>query len=690
MDVRLPDGRVIRNVPEGTSKKDLAKKLIDNNVIDDDMLTQLDPRLAMERGMSAGERFLVGTGRGFMDVAQGAKQLGLEVGEFLNIVDPSTVKRYNEQTQEELDFYNQGELGFAGGAGRVTGNIAATAAPGGVVAKGASAVPALAKLGQALSASRVGRAAMGAGAGAAGGSTVFVEEGDSRLTNTMVGAGAGAVLPTVAGAISRGLQKIPRKLGIVATRSARRKAALESLRGKVPKGDELSIADDIADGLTPEQALAKYEIERIGATPTRGRISGDPGDLGIEVRLGRAQDNISDDIARLQGVQQQNKKTILDYAQSKVEAFGPSGQSGARARSALSGAKQSVKENVVDPAYEKAGSKLAAWGDDVVVPTNNLKGAIDEFADDFTLNELAPLKSALNSFDLESLTAAQAERLRRRLDRATVTKEGVRAKAALMRALESDVKDKFGEDLFAEARDLSYKEYFQKYVNPARVRAVIEGDIAPEDLSRKVLSSFNVDETTQFFKVLDEVDPETANAVRGSIMNDIVSKLRSGAIDAEGVPEINSAQFFRNINNLKGEQINAIFGDGAYKSLQDLSRSVQRLISVDRRAAGPNTANDLANRVQDAGFALLTKFPLLGSIMLSMGRAVRNTGKDIQNSRLARRALNIALLKNENVMGDIMNQSVSFGGSAAIGQQAASNKEAPVEKTREFIGGFSQ
>ena len=704
-NVRLPNGKIVRNVPEGTSREDLARKLRDNNVISQEEFQAMAPRAAIDEGLSAGERFMIGTGRGAMDVAEGAKQLGLEVGDFLGMVDPSKVKKFTQNAEQERQLYNKGDLGVMGTAGRVTGNIAATAVPGGAVMKGLSAIPKLGAAGRAIMAARGAKIAIAAGAGGAGGAMTFVPEGGSRLQNAALGSLVGMVGQKAVNALSRQIQKIPRGLSRLASANRRRKVAIESLRGKVPDNELQGIADDVADGLTPDQALRKADIERIGGIPTRGRVSGEPGDLAAEVRLGRAQENASGDVVALQEAQQANKRTILQNADQMVKRYASPDQAapgvaGRRAASALSEAKDQTQKNVVTPAYNQAGEKLAQFGDDVSIQANQVANSVADEIDNLNDPGMAPVRGVLREFGILSktdegfavnpqaqLNAKQAESLRRRLSKINGPNPG-RVASKVQRALEADVKDTFGEDIFGAARRTAKDEFFDKYVNPARVNAVIQGDVAPEKITSQ-MKNWSADETSKFFQVLDEANPQVGQAMRASFMDDLMSRLRGHSLDVEGLPEITAATFSRGLNQVGDDKLNAVFGEGAAKAIKRFANSVKALTSVDRRAAGPNTANDLINKIQGAGFAMQTKFPILGSLLISASRAIGNANIDKQTQRQARRALNINLLKNEQVMQDILGQQVSVGGTMAAGQQGAQTGEDAKQAGQRLLRGMT-
>lgn len=181
MDVRLPDGRIIRNVPEGTTKAQLVQKLQAGGIqvpaewmqggaspegaarqLEQDRKTY-DPTV----GMSGGQRFLAGVGKAITDVGRGVRQyLPQAVGGMTN-------EQVAEARALDQPLMNTG----AGIAGNIAGNVA-LAAPT-VLVPGAATIPGAAAVGAAYGALQPG---------------VNTEE---RLKNTAIGGVAGAAVPAV-------------------------------------------------------------------------------------------------------------------------------------------------------------------------------------------------------------------------------------------------------------------------------------------------------------------------------------------------------------------------------------------------------------------------------------------------------------------------------------------------------------
>lgn len=172
-----------------------------------------------------GGNFMVDLGRGFMDVAQGGKQLALMAGERLGLAEPGSAQSYTDRITEEISQYeaDRGALN----PGRFTGNLLSTVAVPGGVAGGAGM--------------RLGTAALsGAGIGAAMPAT-----GENLLSDKATNAAFGAAGGAAGSAIMSGLGK-----------------GVNMLRGRVGQGVDNPVQE------------AFDEADRFGVAMTAGDASG--------------------------------------------------------------------------------------------------------------------------------------------------------------------------------------------------------------------------------------------------------------------------------------------------------------------------------------------------------------------------------------------------------------------------------
>lgn len=216
MDVTLPDGTVVQNVPEGTTKSQLVAKLKaaghDTSWAPDHVNS---PNVAPENradyqydptsGMSWADKFFAGAGKAAVDMGRGIRQLGAEAGQLvgLNTNADQYRQQQDEINQQDAPLMQTG----AGIVGNIAGNIATTYA-GGSLLRGAGALAGAGRVGQALTTAgnviaspNTVRGAATAGAVMGGIQPVGTE--DSRTLNTALGAGTGAASQAVGNVLGR-------------------------------------------------------------------------------------------------------------------------------------------------------------------------------------------------------------------------------------------------------------------------------------------------------------------------------------------------------------------------------------------------------------------------------------------------------------------------------------------------------
>lgn len=161
--------------------------------------------------MSFIQKLLAGTGKSFVDTAEGVKQLGAYAGEKVGLVSPETVARIQKEVDERALRDKPLMQTGAGIAGNIIGQAAQFSAPAGLLGKTAT-VANLAKTG-------AGGYGLAAGGGAAFGASQPVTSDQSRLKNIGLGAAGGVAgqalgqaIPKVANAIgARALNKATTK-----------------------------------------------------------------------------------------------------------------------------------------------------------------------------------------------------------------------------------------------------------------------------------------------------------------------------------------------------------------------------------------------------------------------------------------------------------------------------------------------
>lgn len=676
MKVELPDGSVIEDVPEGTTKEQIVGKLLRAGRIDRDTAAQWMPapnytRADLDKSIGTIDRFLIGTGRGYVDAWEGIKQLALEG---VDVVDAALTggaigggEFADEYTQEVMpgrETYSQGDLGVPGTVGRVAGNIAPMIVPGGAAAKGLG----LAKVAsQGGTAARVAATTLG---GAGGGATVFVEPGGfSRGENMAMAAVLAPPLAKIASGLTNALGNVVQRGKASVTRAARRKAAISYLSsdGTLTAAHRARIADDVADGFTPEQALRKFELEEVGAVPTRGRVTGDVDDLRFEVDQSRVSGAVAD-------VEQESRRGMVakmdEIARGMTPLSTEVGEVGEDVAAALKAGRKAARM-VEDKAYKAADDAVANMPE---VGTANLEAVLNRKFDFFLDPNLAPLQSALRRAGIltaegveqgKKLTGEQAEIV---LSVVKGLEPKGRAKhlvGEVRNALQKDVVESLGEDVYAPARAISARR-FATYDTPERVSAIIEGKIAPEQLIRKMgernFSAKNVDELVT---ALDDVDPQLVSQVRGSFLNELF-KTAKGSLDQGNVPRLTPQTLLNRLDAIGPRKLTALYGERRAGDLMTFANRLQRAASTDFRTAGPGTAGDLERKIGPIFSRIIDGFPG-GQWVTGLMQAASSGAKDRAAQRQIRRALNVQLLARENLLRDVLVPSDAPGVGAAIG-----------------------
>lgn len=166
MDVKLPNGKIIKGVPDGTSKTEVMRKAVNAGLATyQDFGERVDPTA----DMSTGQKLAAGAGKAVFDIGRG-------IGQRFGMVDETDVVA---SRQRDAALMNTG----AGKVGNVAGNVLALAP--------ASFIPGVNTM--------AGAAALGGASGLA----VPTAGNESVLGNVALGAAGGAAGQGIANAVGR-------------------------------------------------------------------------------------------------------------------------------------------------------------------------------------------------------------------------------------------------------------------------------------------------------------------------------------------------------------------------------------------------------------------------------------------------------------------------------------------------------
>jgi hypothetical protein len=240
MDVRLPDGTILKNVPDGTTKAQLTEKLAANGY-DISMLggaapsaaeaapvEQVSPRRQMvEAELRSVAAPFAGFSKGAGNVMFGGQRLvgrGLEALGATQTGQALIQDAARRQAEQEAFIAPYREAApVRTGAGEFTGEVVSTLPVGGVIAKGVSKVPGAGRVAEAIrtggfrtgapvATTAGGRAAdiatRAAGGAVVGGTSAALLNEEEAATGAGIGAVAPLVLPTVGKYVAIGGGKI--------------------------------------------------------------------------------------------------------------------------------------------------------------------------------------------------------------------------------------------------------------------------------------------------------------------------------------------------------------------------------------------------------------------------------------------------------------------------------------------------
>ena len=303
MNVRMPDGTIVKNVPEGTTQTELQRRygqyraeLAVSESKRKRLSGESQPEYRPTDDMDQVQRFLAGVGKSAYDTGRGLKQIGAEAGNALGLVDDSTVSGITEDVKaaraRDQDLLSTG----AGLLGNVAGTVGSVALPLGAVSKAGQAANFLrtAKVAKSLAVpTGYGSAA---GSGALLGAVQPVASDESRLLNAAVGGGVGIGGQFAANLIGRVAQPIRAKLNSAEKRAVENlEAAGVELSPAQRTGSRVaqSVERRLADNPASAPSIAAATAERMRSfTRAALRTIGEEADEASPAVLGAARQRI--------------------------------------------------------------------------------------------------------------------------------------------------------------------------------------------------------------------------------------------------------------------------------------------------------------------------------------------------------------------------------------------------------------
>lgn len=382
MDVRLPDGTIIKNVPDGTTKADLVAKLKSNGVaVPAEWLQTSAPQSEDKQGViQAGEA-----------IRQVPRQLGLTarhgmegLGQMADVfTEPIRVAVVNPLARlvgarEATESTGQAMSRLADSAGlpkpegateRVVGDasrlVAGSIGMGaGTVAAASRATSPTVRASLTQLAARPGVQGVGAATSGAAGGAVREAGGNEweQFAASLVGGVGGGLaadkLSNAAKSAGNAITKAFTPKAVELVRADQQIALTLERSGidwaAVPERIKQGMREDAAAALSNGQPLDAAALRRLlvfrraGLTPTVGQLTQDPGQITREMNLAKAGANSTDPaLQRLPALQNQNTRTLLERLDESGAGRAPDAMgAGSSAIESLAGSAAREQDNI--------------------------------------------------------------------------------------------------------------------------------------------------------------------------------------------------------------------------------------------------------------------------------------------------------------------------------------------------------
>lgn len=516
-----------------------------------DVETPVEERIDPTDDMSGLERVLAGIGRGFVDIGQGAKQIGLQVGEKVGLTDPGTYDAYTQKIQEEEELYDKPLLDTTGGkVGRFVGNVAATAPiPGGAVGK---VIP---------------RILAGAAAGGVSAGLMPTKEGESRLKNMGIGAATGGV--------ATGLMAAGGK-------------AISGLRGD----KSAAVSQDLAQ-----------QARNFGVPLTVGELRQNPAFQRIEQMLERVP------LVGTLGFREKQATQLSRAAQALADNYGAGiTDVGEELQSSLA---RTLARNKTEATrlYDAVGQ--AAQGAQGKVELNNLKQTVQQIAGrEGVLPEVIQDSKILSAvakygeledmpFDVARVVRSRLGQELRRVEKqavsGSVSDEEVAAIRLIRGALERDLDDfaaREGGDIGRMYREAN--AFYRTNVVPFKDRMIRKAGSEDFDTDQIIKTFIKNDRPQLAAKLMGRLDQNGQAAVKFAILKDAFENA------SEGKTPFSPAKFAQRLEKL-GKSKNTIFDAQERQQIEGFTRLARAAERAGQYAENPPTGQRVLDAAIGAG-----------------------------------------------------------------------------------------
>lgn len=669
MDVRLPDGTIIKNVPDGTTKADLVAKLQGNGMAVPSEWLQAAPQpqpvqetgRAINRGLSDIPRQLGLTARYALEGPAQAAQVFTEPIAGLMRMGGIATKPLGEVAAGLADSIGlpkpeTAQERVVGDATRLVAGSGGLIGSAGQMAK----LPGMAgTVGAGLSANPVQQLSSAAGAGVMGG--LSREGGGTELQqagSALIGGVVGGMAPGAANAALTAGRKLmnagmtPQAMDIQIS-GALQRAGMDY--SQVPERARQAMRAEMAGALKagreldPEAVRRLAEFRTLGVTPTRGMVTQDPVQITREMNLAKIGANSADgELQGLARVQNQNNARLIQVMNEQGASRGNAAQAGDALASAVIGRREglrSAEQAAWDAAKSSPGYRApvsaqplsainAALGDEGLMPFMNptisrYMEAFQTGQQPFTPQAYRNLQSMLSrevaKGGNEGAAAGLAQRILRDADlrpagfadtNNTLVTQGV---AAGMRAADGAADDAIS--AVNRARQATRQAYAYEDSSPL-VRSVLSGGASsdPERIATRYIIGGTANEARD---VLAQLGPQGSQVVKDALIANLKEKALSGSADEVG--KFSQSAFNRALNKIGDRKLSLLFTEEELGRL----RMTGRVASYAQNQPVGSAVNNSNSGSLVVGQALdmLRNVPIIGP---NIGQPLQNLNVSIQ------------------------------------------------------------
>jgi len=682
MDVRLPDGTIIKNVPDGTTKADLAAKLQRGGMaVPAEWLAAASAPEPQPAAVQAGNA-LKGIPRqvgltaryGLEGPAQFAGMFTEPIRQF--ITDPAlrmlTGKQGSSPSLASMATRGADAIGLPSPQGaneRVVGDAARLVAGGGAMGmagRSAQALPGLAsKVGQFFAAKPAQQLASAAGAGVAGGSVREAGGGpwEQAFASMLGGVGAGMGTNTISSLAANlksrltpamTAQQVEQQIELTLRSQGIDWSAVPE---RVRQGMRQEVTSALRTGgeLNPDATRRLLDFQRVGATPTRGMLTQDPVQITREMNLAKTGANSTDlGLQRLPGLQNQNAQTLLNRldeagARNAPDSFatgqrviGALGANVDRSRSRINDLYSAAR----DTQGRSAGLDGAAFSqranrdlDDAL-----LGGALPESVSThlnriakgevpFTVDYAEQLKTAIGKLQRASndgQTRMALGVVRRALDD-TPLQSAPKVNAGNLPAVPGTVPPSpasLGQDsiaAFNRARQAN-RAFMQRVEGTPALQAVVDG-VEPDRFVQQFITGQGASvRDVQALRRAVASSPDALAAVRANLAAHLKSAATNGT---EDVTKFSPAAYTRALNNIGDRKLSAFFEPPEIEQLRAVGR-VGTLMNAQPAGAAVNNSNSGALML-GRGLEMLDR--IAGKLPLGANTMIQGTLRGVQQGQ---------------------------------------------------------